>query len=81
MNTANQTRFKEALTAAYAELFKTPDYAFAAARNTPEALADKMTASLAAGTGNKDGEGIKRACKVCGIKYTYTAITAFLCNV
>jgi hypothetical protein len=27
---------------------------------------------------NKDGEGMKRACKACGIPYTYKAIFAFV---
>ena len=37
-----------------------------------------MTVGLAKGGANKDGEGIKRACKAVGIKHTYAAISAFL---
>ena len=75
----NAQRFQELLTSAYSDLFKNdPEYAFSASRTTPEALAEKMTASLIAGTANKDGEGIKRTCKACGIKQTYSAIKEFL---
>jgi hypothetical protein len=37
-----------------------------------------MTNGLQTGAANKDGEGIKRACKACGVKYTYAAIREFL---
>lgn len=75
---ANQTKFNAALAVAYSDLFAKPEYAYAAACNTAQELADKMTASFIAGTANKDGEGVKRACKACGIKYTYTGIDTFL---
>jgi hypothetical protein len=71
-------RFQIILEGQYARLFETPDYAYVAARTTPAALAAKMTAGLVDGTANKDGEGIKTTCKVLGIKYTYSAIRAFL---
>jgi len=75
----NVERFEAALADAYRDLFTNdPEYAYAATRSTPEALAAKMTASLAAGTANKDGEGVKRACKALGVKQTYAAIRPFL---
>lgn len=74
----NEQKFLAALTAAYIELFKRPDYNFAAARHTPESLAVKITNGLKLDDVNKDGEGIKRACKECGIKHTYTAIREYL---
>ena len=76
---ANKKRFRSELVIAYRELFSTdPDYAFAAARMTPEALAEKMIAGLVDGSANHDGSGIKRACKAVGIKHTRTAIRAYL---
>ena len=75
----NQLRFYALLASAYDDLFANdPDYAYAAARTTPDALADKMTEGLRTGSANKDGKGIQRACKALGIKYTYTAIKAYL---
>lgn len=75
----NHNRFEQELTAAYTDLFANdPEYAYAAARTTPAALAAKMTAGLVTGGANKDGAGIRRACKAVGIKPTYAAIRAFL---
>ena len=75
----NYQRFVDELTKAYSDLFTNdPEYAYAAARNTPEGLAAKMAAGLAHGTANLDGAGIKRACKACGIRQTYKAIRPFL---
>lgn len=74
----NYDKFRSALVEAYKDLFATDPYAYIAASRTPEQLADKMVASLKAGTANKDGEGIKRACKACGIKQTYKAIVPYL---
>lgn len=48
-----------------------------AAHTQPEVLALRMTVGLARGSANKDGDGIKRACKACGIKHTYQAIRAY----
>lgn len=71
--------FCDELQRQYAVLFATdPEYAYAAARMTPETLAIKMTASLAAGTANKDGAGIRMTCRMLKIPYTYTAIRAYL---
>jgi hypothetical protein len=40
-----------------------------------------MTQFLKDGTGaNKDGEGVKRTCKILGIKHTYKAIQTYLCG-
>jgi hypothetical protein len=75
---SNRDTFVAALTAAYVRLFETPDYAYAAARTTPEALAVKMTDGLASGRANKAGEGIQAACKAVGVRHTYTAIRAYL---
>jgi hypothetical protein len=75
----NTERFKAALTLAYQDLFATDEeYAYAAARTTPEALAEKMTSGLLTGSANHDGTGIRRACKAVGIKHTRKAIVAFL---
>lgn len=77
-HTSNADRFIEVLTAQYVDLFKTDEYAYAAQTTTPEALAGKMTVSLARGAANKDGTGIKRTCKALGIKHTYQAIREYL---
>jgi hypothetical protein len=77
MPTARE-RFETNLAAQYERLFKTADYAMAAARHTPASLAQKMTAGLAIGQANKDGEGIEGTCKALGVKHNYTAIRQFL---
>lgn len=75
----NTERFETALVDAYRELFTSnPEYACAASTTTPEALAHKMTLGLKTGSASKNGEGVNRACRQCGIKQTYTAIRAFL---
>ena len=74
----NHTRFTEALTAAYVELFETPEYAMAKARYTPQSLAEKMTEGLIGGTADKGGDGVKRVCKELGIANTYKAIREYL---
>jgi len=71
-------QFEAMLAAQYRGLFEAPAYAMAAARHTPEELSRKMTAGLAAGTANKDGEGIQNTCKLLGIPYTYKAIRGWL---
>jgi len=76
---SQRQQFMDALAIAYRDLFATnSEYAYSAARISPEALALKMTNGLQTGAANKDGEGIKRACKACGVKYTYAAIREFL---
>jgi hypothetical protein len=76
---SNLDKFTEALELAYIDLFANdPEYAYSAAITTPEALASKMASCLIIGDANKDGEGIRRACKACSIKQTYKAISAFL---
>jgi hypothetical protein len=76
---SNLDKFAEALELAYIDLFaNNPEYAYSAAITTPEALASKMASHLITGDANKDGEGIKRACKACSIQQTYKAISAFL---
>jgi hypothetical protein len=76
---SNLEKFTQALEAAYVDLFANdPKYAFSASRITPKALASKMASSLMTGDANKDGDGVKRACKACGIKQTYKAISVFL---
>lgn len=67
-------QFEATLAAQYRVLFETPEYAYAKSRRTPEELAHKMTSGLAAGTANKDGEGIRKTCKLLGIPYTYKAL-------
>ena len=71
-------KFYATLAEQYRALFQTPEYAMAAARYPPEDLARKMTCGLAAGTANKDGEGIIKTCKVLDIPHTYKAIKAYL---
>lgn len=70
--------FVHTLTAHYRRLFETAEYAYAAARTTPESLAEKMTAGLQAETANKDGDGIKATCRDLKIAYTYKAIRQYL---
>lgn len=77
----NYDRFLETLTAQYVELFATGAYAVAA-KLTPAELAEKMTRGLRATPvdASKDGEGIKRTCKILGIPQTYKAIRAYLAD-
>lgn len=75
--TKNQVTFRDTLARHYVTLFSEPDYAYSAARNTPEGLAAKMTTSLIKGDANKDGEGIKRTCKELNIPYTYKGLAAY----
>jgi hypothetical protein len=76
---AQQNQFRDALAVAYADLFaNNPDYSYSASKTTPTLLADKMTASAIAGSLNKDGEGVRRACVACGIPHTLKAISAFV---
>ena len=74
----NLDAFNAQLEIEYTSLFKTPEYEYSAARNTPAQLARKMTLALDNGTGNKDGDGIKRTCKHFKIPHTYKAIREFL---
>jgi hypothetical protein len=75
----NRLRFELELAKAYELLFTTKeDYAYAARLHTPQSLAAKMTAGLADGSANKDGDGIKMACKAVGIKHTYKEIQPYL---
>lgn len=75
----NHEIFSRALEVAYTDLFANdPDYAYAAARNTPAQLAAKMTAGLATGSAHHVGDGIKRACKAVGIKHTAKAVREYL---
>lgn len=74
----NQDRFETALAGHYRELFQSPDYAMAAARTTPEALARKMTCGILTGSANHDGEGIRRTCRDLGIRFSASAIREFL---
>lgn len=79
INQANRAVFELHLSRVYRDLFANdPDYAYSASVTTPDMLAYKMTLSLAKNEGNKDGEGIKRACKIIGIKHTYKAISEYL---
>jgi hypothetical protein len=79
INQANFAIFKSHLADAYKDLFANdPEYAYAASRAAPTELAYKMSVGLATGAANKDGEGIKRACKAVGIKHTYKAIQDYL---
>lgn len=75
----NYEKFRQQLELAYVDLFASdPDYSYAAARNTPVGLSDKMTHGLLTGSANHDGTGIKRACKAVGVKHTRKAIREYL---
>ena len=77
--TGNAAVFACALRAKYVNLFLIdPEYAYSAARTTPEALADKMTRGILDGSANKDGAGIRGVCRDFGIRPTYKAIREFL---
>ena len=79
MTQRNRAIFELHLTKAYEDLFASnPKYAPAAARHTPSELAYKVTLGLAQGGTDKEGEGIKRVCKLLGIKHTYKAIWTYL---
>lgn len=79
INHGNLAIFESHLSNAYEDLFETdPDYSLAKARYRPTELAYKMALGLAKGEANKDGEGIKRVCKILGIKHTYKAIQLYL---
>ena len=79
MNQGNRAIFELHLARAYKDLFASnPKYAPAAARHTPSELAYKVTLGLAQGGTDKNGEGVKRVCKLLGIKHTYKAISAYL---
>ncbi len=76
---SNFERFVIVLTDQYRQLFDTdPEYALAKSRYTPEALALKMAEGLKTGASDKDGTGVKRACKALGLKCTYTALRVYL---
>ena len=77
---SNLEHFIAALTQAYERLYVSdPDtYGIAKARYTPAELAEKMAMGLITRDANKEGAGIKAACKACGIKHTYAAIEAYL---
>jgi len=75
----NKEKFTHHLEVAYIDLFKNnPEYAYSASMTTPKALTEKMSNWLITGGANKDGDGIKHACKACGIKQTYKAISEYL---
>lgn len=79
MRTANQDNFLAALKTAYADLFANdPAYAFSASKLTAPEMAEKMMIAIMSGSANLGGEGIKRACKVCGIAHSQRAADAFL---
>lgn len=81
MNTENTAKFTNELEKAYAFLFKNDSqYASTAAQMTPRELAEKMTAAFLKGSANKNGSGVKIACKALGIKQTMKEISAFLNN-
>lgn len=52
------------------------DYGYGV-EDVPE-VAKQMQAAFERGSYNKEGIAIQRTCKTLGIKYTYTAINAFL---
>lgn len=75
----SKVKFQEKLAEIYTQLFATSEeYKSSAARTTPEALAGKMTNGPIDGTANKDGEGVKLACKHFKISHTHKTIRSFL---
>lgn len=79
VNLTNRNTFENHLRAAYEDLFvNDPEYNYVSERTTPQELASKIVVLLADGNANKDGKGIKRACKAVGIKHTYKAIKEYL---
>lgn len=80
---SNVKTFETILSDQYRHLYaaKPSEYSLAMKRFTPEQLAQQMTRALADGAANKDGEGIANTCKALGIKPTYKAIRAYLCEV
>ncbi len=79
-DSTNRERFQAELVRQYTDLFSSgdPDYAYAAKMGTPEKLAKQMTDALSIGSANKEGKGIRRACKALGVAYTYKGIREFL---
>ncbi len=79
----NPEKFRAALAKAYTDLFTCdPEYAYSASKCSPQGLALKMLPLGATKfVANKDGEGVRRACKECGIKHTYAAIDGFLSSI
>ena len=73
----NKQLFEQTLTTEYKTLYAT-DPKYSTFTISPEDLAKQMTHTMFRGTGNKEGKGIKRACKTLGINYTYKAIKEFL---
>jgi hypothetical protein len=72
-------KFESELTKAYEKLFATDKgYGYVARLHTPQSLAARMTAGLANNTADKDGDGIKMACKAVGIKHTWKEILPYL---
>ena len=74
----NAETFTATLTAQFVELFKQPKYALAAAKFTPEQMAQTMTEGLKVRGADKSGEGVRMACRVLGLPNTYQAIEAYL---
>jgi len=78
-NTMSKLKFESELAKAYEILFSTNlEYRYVAKLHTPQSLAAKMTAGLADKSANKDGDGIKMACKAVGIKHTWKEIQSYL---
>lgn len=75
----NRVTFRQHLEIAYTDLLENnPDYAYVATKTTPADLAEKMTENLANKTASLEGDGIKRVCKILGIKRTQKAIKEYL---
>jgi len=79
MNQANRALFELHLQQAYADLFANdPAYSYVAKKHTPSSLAYEITLRLARSKADKNGKGVKLACKRLGIKHTYRAIAEYL---
>ena len=82
MNKPNEERckkFQAILEELYAVLFKHDlQYAYSASRTTPAALAERMMKAIIKNDYNKDGNGVKWACAILKVPYTYKGIQDYL---
>ncbi len=79
IETHGRVQFRKALETAYADLFaNNADYAYSASKTSPAELAKRMLNAAVTGSINIDGEGVRRACKACGIKHTLRAVLEFV---
>ena len=76
----NRQKFETQLEIQLTTLLQTPKYAIARRENTPASLAAKLVEALSKKTAFIDGDAVKAACKILGVKRTAPAIALFLQN-